>query len=139
MKKWLIGVERFPGLKVDFGLLGVRVFFGLSMALAHGLGKLPPPEKFVGYVASMGVPFPGIMAWGASISEFIGGILIALGLATIFWALTWIGTMGVAAFVAHANDPFQKKEMALAYLVVAVFLFLAGPGKHSIDNIISKD
>ena len=139
MKQWLIGVEKFTGFKVDFGILGVRVFFGLSMALEHGLGKLPPSEKFIGYVTSMGFPLPSMMAWGASISEFIGGILIALGLATRFWALTWIGTMGVAAFVAHADDPFKNKEMALSYLVVAIFLFLAGPGKHSVDNILTKD
>jgi putative oxidoreductase len=32
------------GPTADFGLLLLRVFAGLALAFAHGLGKLPPSE-----------------------------------------------------------------------------------------------
>jgi putative oxidoreductase len=47
--------------------------------------------------------------------------------------------MLVAAFVAHAGDPFGKKEMALLYLLVYITLFITGPGKYSIDNALGKN
>jgi putative oxidoreductase len=47
-------------------------------------------------------------------------------------------TMSVAAFVAHGADPFGKKELALLYLVIYLFLLFAGSGKFSIDYLISR-
>ena len=42
--------------------------------------------------------------------------------------------MGVAAFIVHGADPLAKKEMALLYFIAFVAIFLAGPGKFSIDG-----
>jgi putative oxidoreductase len=47
--------------------------------------------------------------------------------------------MLVAAFIAHGDDPFGKKEMALLYIVVYVFLLFAGSGKFSVDYLISRE
>jgi putative oxidoreductase len=46
--------------------------------------------------------------------------------------------MSVAAFIAHGSDPFGRKELALLYLVVFVFLLFTGSGKFSVDYFISK-
>ncbi|MNT98536.1 hypothetical protein D3C72_2411400 [compost metagenome] len=46
--------------------------------------------------------------------------------------------MIVAVFVVHAADGFDKKEMGLHYLLAYVFLLVSGPGKYSIDQMISK-
>jgi putative oxidoreductase len=43
-----------------------------------------------------------------------------------------------AAFVAHANDPFSKKELALAYALVALVLLVTGPGRYSIDARLER-
>jgi len=44
----------------------------------------------------------------------------------------------VAAFIRHADDPFNVKEMALAYWVMAITIVLTGPGFFSLDHFICK-
>ncbi|AGH96780.1 DoxX family protein [Pseudobdellovibrio exovorus] len=122
----------------DLGKLIFRLFVGLSMAFAHGLGKLPPPEQLVQGVASMGFPAAGVFAWLAGLSEFAGGLLIAVGLFTRHSALFLGFTMATAGFVAHSADPFRVKELAFLYLASCVLLFFAGAGKYSLDRIIRK-
>lgn len=122
----------------DLGLLVFRVFVGLTMAFAHGLGKMPPSEQMLGGVAAMGFPVPIVFAWSAALSEFLGGLLIAGGLFTRPAAAFLGFTMMIAAFVAHAADPFQKKELALLYLAACVLLAFMGPGRFSLDRWIRK-
>lgn len=118
----------------DLGLLIFRLFVGLSMAFAHGLGKLPPAEGFIARVGQMGFPFPSVFAWSASLAEFLGGLLIAVGLYTRVSSLFLGFTMLVAAFGAHAMDPFSKKELSLLYLVACVLLTFQGAGRFSLDR-----
>lgn len=136
MKRFLFHAENYQSNALNLGLLFFRVTTGLMMAFAHGMGKIPPSAKFIGYVSSMGMP--GFMAWGAALAEFLGGILIAAGLMTRLNSAALAITMAVAAFMAHGADPFQKQEKALLYLVCNAFIFIVGPGKLSLDGIISK-
>lgn len=122
----------------DLGLLLFRLFIGLAMAFAHGLGKVPPPEQFVSGVAAIGFPLPVLFAWGAALSELIGGIFIAAGIFTRISALFLGFTMVIAGFVVHAADPFQVKEMSLLYLAACVLLIFTGGGKYSLDKILRK-
>jgi len=122
----------------DASLLILRLFVGLTMAFSHGLGKLPPSSQLVDGLASMGFPAPDFFAWCAALAEALGGLLLAIGLLTRPSALFMGITMAVAAFVAHAADPFQKKELALMYLIVAIFFTLHGAGKFSLDFFLGK-
>lgn len=122
----------------NFGILVFRVFIGLAMAFAHGLGKLPPPQMLIDGVQSMGFPLPVVFAWAAALSEFVGALLIAVGLFTRYAAGFLAFTMGVAAFVVHAQDAFDKKEMALLYLAACVLIMFVGAGRFSLDRIIRK-
>ena len=45
---------------------------------------------------------------------------------------------GNGFFVIHGNDPFAVKELAFIYLVVFVLMYITGPGKFSIDHVISS-
>ena len=106
------------------------------MALGHGLGKIPPSERFVNGTAEMGFPLPEFFAWSAGGAEFGGGLLLALGLLTRP-ASFFIGcTMLVAGFIRHAADPFGGKEKALLYLAISIAFALVGAGKYSIDAVI---
>ena len=133
--RWfLFGGDGGGSATADLGLLLLRVFAGLSLALAHGLGKIPPSERFIGGVAEMGFPLPIVFGWAAALSEFVGGILVALGLFTRPAAFFIAVTMAVAAFIRQAGNPFSELELALLYGIVAVTLLLVGAGRYSVDR-----
>ncbi len=117
-------------------MLILRVLFGLAMAFGHGLSKMPPSEKLIQGVMTMGFPAPVFFAWSAALAEFAGGILIALGLLTRPAAASLAITMFVAFFIAHGGDPFAKKELALLYLGASIVIMMMGAGKFSLDHVL---
>ncbi|MEM9446298.1 MAG: DoxX family protein [Verrucomicrobiota bacterium] len=136
MIKILFERSRDATFPVELSLAVTRVFVGATMAFAHGLGKVPPAEGFVGLVGKIGFPMPELFAWGAGISELVGGILLALGLATRPAAAAVMGTMVVAAFGAHGDDLFGKGELALLYAFATLPFLIKGGGTFSIDRFI---
>jgi putative oxidoreductase len=123
----------------DLGLLLLRLGIGLMMAFSHGYGK------FSRWLAGGEIQFadpiglgPGLSLALAGSAEFLGGLLLALGLMTRLATLPLAFTMAVAAFVVHAADPFQKQEFALLYLVPCLVLFFTGPGRFSLDEWLRK-
>lgn len=127
-------IARSTDRQRDVGLLLLRLWFGLVLALGHGLPKLGKLDGFIAGVAKMGLPLPSVMAYLAITAELLGGLMLAVGLLTRLAALPVIGTMLVAAFVTHASDPWMKKEFALAYAAAAVVLLVAGSGRYSLDH-----
>jgi putative oxidoreductase len=103
------------------------------MALAHGLGKVPPSEAFTQGVAELGFPAPALFAWCAAAAELLGGLGLALGALTRLSAGSVAFTMIVAAFGRHASDPYRMKELSLLYLAIALFFLIAGAGRYSVD------
>lgn len=122
----------------DLGILLFRLVIGLTMGLTHGLGKMPPPEQLTAGLVAMGFPWAIFFAWCAALSEFLGGWLIALGLFTRYAAVFMGITMSIAVFVAHAADPFGKKELAVLYLASCLLLFFQGAGRFSLDRVLRK-
>lgn len=139
MKKIIFGYTPIFNDNVNFGLLVLRLFTGISLAFAHGIGKVPPSDGFINGISEMGFPIPGFFAWMSVIAEFFGGILLTLGLATRPFALLIGINMGVAAFLRHAEDPFAGKEKALLFFIIALFIFITGAGKYSVDKVINRD
>ena len=123
----------------DVGLLFLRLGMGIGIA-GHGYGKLfsDRMQGFIDGVSKMGLPFgqPAVLAHVAAWSEFGGGILIVIGLLTRVSALMVLGTMCVAFFVAHGDDPWNVKELAFTYLIMAATLLLTGPGRFSLDAAV---
>jgi putative oxidoreductase len=138
LKTWICGGVPVSGFPANFGLLVLRVVTGLGIAFGHGLGKIPPGERFVAGVAEMGFPWPALFAWAAGLSELGGGLLLALGLATRPASLFIFVTMMVAAVLRHADDPFSGKEKALLYACVSLLFLLMGAARPSLDALIRK-
>lgn len=127
-----------PGWQ-NIGLLFLRVMLGVGMA-RHGFNKifLRDMDAFAAGVSNMGLPMPLVLAWAAALSEFAGGICVALGAWTRTAAFFIFATMTVAAFVRHGGDPLAKKELALAYWTMAGAVVLIGPGGLSLEAMRRK-
>lgn len=134
MKK-IITLNFLP-FSTDLGLLVLRAWLGTTMVVAHGKDKLMNPSGPLAFFQSLG--FPPAIGWGAIIAESLFAVLLVLGLATRWAAAFLTVTMAVAFFVAHKGliDPKLPKESGeLAFIYLAGFLaiFLAGPGRFSVD------
>ena len=138
MLKYFISGSTIKSISVNTGLFILRVFAGLSIAIGHGLKKIPVSEGFVNGISNLGLPLPSFFAWAAALAEFGGGLLLVLGLFTRPAAFFLSFTMFVAAFVRHADDPFGTKEKALLYLIIFLLYLFTGSGKYGIDNAIRK-
>lgn len=138
LKTILFGGESGLSYAANAGITLLRIFAGVSMAFAHGFGKVPPGEGLITGTANLGFPMPVVFAWAAGLSEFLGGIFLALGLFTRFSAFFIFFTMAVAIFGVHAADPYQKKELAFLYLFVAAAFMIKGSGDWSIDSFLRK-
>jgi putative oxidoreductase len=116
-------------------LLSVLRIMSALLFLEHGTSKL------------LGVP-PSAMHWSFQISspmgwsgiiEFVGGILLAIGLFTRFTAFILSGEMAAAYFMVHAHTDFfpmvNKGEIAVLYCFVFLYLAAAGGGPWSLDRL----
>jgi putative oxidoreductase len=135
---WLLG--RNGGAEepknLSLGLLILRVSIGLMMMLGHGLGKL------TGY-SEMAAQFPDPYGLGGQLSmglavfaEFFCSLGIVFGFLTRAAVVPLIVTMVTAVLIIHGDDPWGKKELAVLYLVPLVTIFVAGPGRYSLDRIL---
>lgn len=114
----------------------LRVFTCLFM-LTHGFPKI---MKVLNGDMSFGDPIglgAGVSLLLSAFAEGICSLFVLLGWKSRLATLPLIINMAVAAFFAHAGDPFARKETALMYLVIFVVLFITGPGKYSLDRVTS--
>ena len=134
---FLFGKSTGEGM-ASLGLLILRVAAGVLM-MTHGWSKI---QNFEGMVQSgfdpvgMGATLSVVMLIGA---EFIAALFIVLGLLTRLSAVPLIVAMSVAAFVAHASDPLQVKDLSLIYLTIFATLMITGAGKYSLDSILFRN
>ncbi len=125
----------------DIGLLILRLVVGLLLA-GHGAQKLfgmfggPGLKGTSGWLGSMGLRPAGIWAILAGLSEFGGGVLLALGLLTPFGAVGVVAAMLMAVLLAHRQALWVTDggmEYNLVLIATAVALAFTGPGQFSLD------
>ena len=115
-------------------LLALRLWVGLNFAFAHGLGKVRDPQAFLDSPGVQRFPMHEVLGAFAMLSEFAGGLLLAIGLFTRAAAGVIALTMLGAAFVVHASDPWGRKEFALTYAVACLMLVVMGGGRFALDR-----
>jgi putative oxidoreductase len=129
---------------MDIGLLLLRLVLGLTMA-AHGSQKLfgwfggYGLTGTGGFMESLGFRPGRVHAAMAGTAEFIGGLLIALGLLTPIGSALLISVMVVAIATVHVPKGFFVTdggyEYPLLISTVAAALAFAGPGAYSLDAV----
>lgn len=138
MKKNAVQVLFGTDADANPGILILRVFTGAAL-MTHGTGKLfGGLAEFTGFVDSLGIPAPQIMAFLAAFAETFGALFLLLGLLTRPAALMIACTMAVAALGAHGADGFARQEMAWLYFFPSLLFLLKGAGKWSLDFFISR-
>lgn len=137
MSKRFAMVTAARPIALDFGLLVLRTAVGLLMLFGHGWGKLAGfAEKSATFRDPLG--FGGEVSLSLAIfAEVFCSFLVVLGATTRLALIPLIVTMGVAALIVHADDPWAKKELAILFLIPFVTLFLTGPGKFSVDGMLN--
>jgi len=124
MQKWL-----GPYAPYLYALL--RIAAGLAFA-QHGA------QKLFGVLGGTAVELTSQRGL-AGVIEFVGGLLIAIGLFTSPIAFLASGQMAVAYFQAHVPRGFwpiqNGGELAVLYCFIFLYFAAVGSGKLSIDSI----
>ena len=112
------GAQKLFGWFGGYGLKGTAGFFGEQLGLNPGL-------------------FWAALAGGG---EFFGGLLLILGLATRFAALTVGIAMAVAIVTVHSSAFFAPAgmEFPLTLLAISIALLLSGGSALSADAALTR-
>jgi len=118
-------------------ILLARVYAGFTIARA-GISKLPTPDWMRDQVAQIGFPAPGLFSYGASMTEFAGGVMLLCGLRTRAVALLLALTMAVASFGYHKVSPFIEMHIAQGFMWLFVMFIATGGGRLSLDELLMR-
>jgi len=122
-------------------LLAIRLYWGWQFA-TDGWAKLHHLDRVGQFFASLNLPMPAQTALFVSVIEFVGGILLAVGLGTRLVALVLFVNMTVAfwtaekpAFLGVFSNPngFQGAD-AYNYWFAALLIMILGPGLFALDT-----
>ena len=157
--KWLFRPKKVGSWTANILYFIPRFIAGVLLTLDFGSSKFGVPWTDPGQglsffeiaswfpedVASFGPPFswaPWFFAWMAGFSETIGGLFLALGLGTRFWAALIAITMLTAIFFQKWGDFMEQGSWhilpAAGFLWVAIYCLIFGSGKLGLDYWITK-
>ena len=123
------------------GLLILRLMVGVQMAAHHGVHKV---LDFSAKATSFWDPFAIGSQYSLGLVTFaeLGcAILLVLGLGTRLAAFPLAVAMGVAAVWFHLitkGHDIAQAELPLLYMGGALALLFLGPGRFSIDQMLTK-
>ena len=121
--------------------LAVRIVVGWVF-LWTGWQKLNSLPRMIENFREWGIPAPEFFTPLASGIEFVGGILLLIGLLTRFAAVPMVLVMVVAIISAKWVEVDSLETFLgfdeVAYLVMFGWLAIAGPGPVSVDHYVLK-
>ena len=121
--------------------LVLRIVLGVTF-LSAGWGKLHNLDAITRFFESLGIPAAGVQAPFVAGAEFLGGILILVGLGTRVAALLLAGVMAVALYTAIWPGVAGVRELlsSIEAVYLAAFLYLAahGAGAVSVDHVAAR-
>jgi len=126
-------------------LLFVRLYWGWQICQT-GWGKLHNLPHVIEFFTSLGIPAPALNAYFVSGFEFLGGILLAVGLGSRLVALMLAVDMLVAyitadraALMSIFSSPGDFYAAApYTFLVASLIILIFGPGRFALDYLIER-
>jgi putative oxidoreductase len=119
-----------------------RILLAL-MFLLSGIGKIGDFAGTAGYISSVGLPLPSVLAAGALMLEIVAGIALIIGFKTR-WAALALALFTIAAAVLFHNywampagQQMMQQIIFMKNLAVTgglLMLAIAGPGAWSVDR-----
>ncbi|HEY6179269.1 MAG TPA: DoxX family protein [Kofleriaceae bacterium] len=139
IKNLYLGALRVANKLAWLGPLAVRVVIGLAFVMT-GWGKLHHLGDVTEFFTTLHIPMPHANAVFVASVEFVGGLLLIVGLGTRIAALFLIGVMAVATLTAVLPDADKQvlSSIEISYLLSFLWLMLAGGGAVSIDHVIAR-
>jgi uncharacterized membrane protein YphA (DoxX/SURF4 family) len=148
---------RTPPVDGPASTFWLRLMCG-GVFLWEGILKFVYTNQGVGRFTKLGFPWPGPTADFVAVLEIVGGALLVLGLGTRFTAVPFMIEMVVAMlstkislFLGTSPLPLppvppqvgiwavlHEVRSEYAQLLTTLFLFLAGPGRWSLDALMSR-
>lgn len=123
---------------MDIALLIIRAGVGLIM-IWHGYNKVVTRREFAGWLRSIKLPAPTLLAGYVIGSELFGGLAVVLGGAQWLPPLLLITVMLGAIKIAHwTRQPDVTKggwEFAGLLLLLNIALIFSGNGHYSLDAL----
>ena len=119
---------------LDLSLLLLRLIAGSMMLVRHGWPKL---QKILNGDFKFADPIglgSGLSLGLTTFAEFLCAILIMIGFKSRLASIPLMIAMLVAAWIHHADDPFNRKEFPLLYFAIFLVIFLSGSGKYSLEK-----
>lgn len=127
----------------DWAPLVLRVALGIVFVW-HGYSKLftMGVPMVAGFLGSIGIPFPGALAYVLAYGELAAGILLIIGLCT-HWAAKFATIVAIVAFfTVHIKNGFAIDKGGYEYIMLifaaAVSVLITGAGKYSLDATWKK-
>lgn len=121
------------GNSLSLGLLILRLAAGGMLIYGHGWGKLTHfAERSQTFSDPIGLGSPVSLGL-AVFAEVFCAALVMIGFATRLAATPPAFLLAVAVFIHHADDPFQRKELALIYFAAFLTLVFTGGGRYGLD------
>ena len=126
-------------------LLFVRLYWGWQL-VESGWGKLHHLDKVTEFFTSLGLPMPGPTAVFISSLEFLGGILLALGLFSRLISLMLTVNL-IFAYITADREALSSifsepdKFMAAApftFLCASLLILIFGSGKIAVDTLLGR-
>jgi putative oxidoreductase len=121
--------------------LAVRIVVGVVFTQT-GWQKLNALPRMIQNFRDWGIPAPEILTPLASGIEFVGGLLLLVGLLTRFAAVPLMIVMMVAILSAKLGEIDSIVTLLgfeeVSYFVMFAWLAIAGPGPVSLDHFVLR-
>jgi putative oxidoreductase len=136
-------LEPFYRVALPFSWLVIRVAAGLDLAI-HGWSKVAKlPVIFAalshGTAASLAPQFDPFHNTVLAFFEFVGGIAIAFGLFTRFFAAAAAIELAIITFTVYWPKGYHAYEYTLLWGLVMFAIALRGGGPWALDRFLGRE